>query len=905
MRRTLLFVLLLVCAAFAHARSYTASENPLRPGWWYDPAQRGWAFTLSPAGDELAGTLLTFDRNGEATWYLTVGRGDGRTWTLPVTRHLWDVAANRPLRTETIGTFTFTLEAEGRARASWTIDGQSGSANLALLELAPGYSAEDRSGHWSVDGETGHGYTVYSQGDWLSVVHYGYDASGQPRWVYADNHGIPAHRPLDAVYFRRACATCDATVHDAGRISMDLPFENGGTASLALSLPAPLSGGFIRRGQPISLISDLPSGRTHPAALARFASDTTLGDYVRAAIAQRGYGANFCGIDYSPGPPAPTAIASTTNVQESGVDEADTIESDGEYTYAIAMGGDAPRASHLLRTHRLMPERADLVSTSELAFTFTDNDSPSPDGLYLVPASEDRPRTLAAVRGERYGYGIGFGFGFPGGCGGFYNGKTWLELYSLGDRGRPAFTRRVSLDGSLVASRRIGRTVYLVTRHIPELRELTYAQDAAGIARNAALLAAAPLERLLPTIRVDNAAARALVSPTTTFLPPLPPGDRVPVLLTVTAVALDDPTAHRSVTVVGSDDGVYVSAQSLYLATSRVRTRMVDGRYEYPFEYFTDFHRIALDRLVYAASGTAPGTLGYHPDKKAFHMSEHAGNFRVLTEQYQQGGTLNRVFVFAENAATRRLDEVGHLPNPQRPEAIGKPNELLYAIRFVGERAYAVTFLKVDPLYAIDLSNPRDPKLTGALDLPGFSAYLHPFGENRLLGFGLDAASSTITGDDGTFAWFQGLKLSLFDVSDASAPRQVANRDIGKRGSGSALLGDHHAFATLATGGVTRLAVPVDVHDVLPPATPSPDPRTYYPFTWSGLALYELDAAGRLVDRGQLVAVRYDDPSPGGWYQRSAYDARPLLVGDAVYLFQGGGWYGARWATPQQRSPRR
>ena len=73
---------------------------------------------------------------------------------------------------------------------------------------------------------------MYSQGSWLTVVHYGYDASGQPRWVYADNHGEPARRQMDAVYFRRACAGCDATVHHAA--SSVLRMTTGESRQLAL-----------------------------------------------------------------------------------------------------------------------------------------------------------------------------------------------------------------------------------------------------------------------------------------------------------------------------------------------------------------------------------------------------------------------------------------------------------------------------------------------------------------------------------------------------------------------------------------------------------------------------------------------------------------------------------------------
>ncbi|HVF34293.1 MAG TPA: beta-propeller domain-containing protein, partial [Candidatus Saccharimonadia bacterium] len=426
MGRLLLFVLFFVAASLAHARSYTASDKPLRPGWWYDPERAGWAFTLSPSGDQLAGTLLTFDAEGEATWYLAVGPGDGRTWTLPVTRHLWDTAAGRPLRTETVGTFTFTLEGEGRARASWTIAGESGSAALKPLELAPGYSAEDRSGHWFPQSEPGHGYTVYSQGDWLTLVHYGYDAAGKPRWVYADNHGEPARKKLDAVYFRRTCASCDATVHAAGSITVDLPLEHEGTAALALSLPAPLTGGFTRPVQPIHLMSDPPSGRVHPAALARFASDVTLRDYLGAALERTGGASSLCyGIDFSPAP-AGARTSSSTNTQEADVDELDLVDNDGEYVYSICPA--TPIQPARLRTHRLQPASADLTLESDIVVE-RDRNAPQPEGIFLVEASEG-PRLLALVSADETGCGP-------------IDAETVLEIRGLAERGRPSLRDRL------------------------------------------------------------------------------------------------------------------------------------------------------------------------------------------------------------------------------------------------------------------------------------------------------------------------------------------------------------------------------------------------------------------------------------------------------------------------------
>lgn len=863
MARLLLYVLLLAAASFAHARSYTASDKPLRPGWWHDPARAGWAFTLSPAGDELAGTLLTFDREGEATWYLAVGRGDGRNWTLPVTRHLWDVAANRPLRTETVGMFTFTLESEGRARASWTIAGETGSAALVPLELAPGYSAEDRSGHWFAQSEPGHGYTVYSQGDWLTLVHYGYDAAGKPRWVYADNKGEATRKKLDAVYFRRACASCNATVHAAGSITVDLPLEHEGTAALALSLPAPLSGGFTRPAQPIHLISDSPSGRVHPAALARFASDATLRDYLSAALERTGGASTLCsGIDFSP-QPAGARSSSATNTQEADVDELDLVDNDGEYVYSIFPM--TPIQPARLRTHRLQPAAADLVLESDLVVE-RDRRAPQPQGLYLVEASEG-PRLLALLAAE------------PGGCSPG-SAKTVLEIRGLAERGTPSLRDRLVLDGALLASRRIGRTLLLVTRHLSSVPGLSYGETATIRARNRAILSAASLSQLVPMASLDGAAPTPLVRAATTLLPPLPYAAREDWLVTVTAVPLDDPGAHRSLTIIGQDSSVYVSARSLYLATTRYRERTASF---VPAAFFTDVHRFGLDPLRYRASGSVRGTLSGTELDKPFRLGEHDDRLRVLSDVWAPFASFGRyeVTVLEEEPGSRRMRTVGVVPNAQRPQPIGKPGETVRAVRFLGQRAYVVTFRQQDPLYALDLSDPRDPRIAGEIEMPGFSSYLHPVSARTLLGVGLDANSIGVT---------QGIKVESFDVTTPATLRQLSRHAVGGQGSWTQLLSDHRAFATiLPPAGAQRFAFHAAVRS-------SVDLRDT---SWDGLLTYTIDANGLLTPSAALRAPTlqpFGMALPDGTFYGSTM-TRAVLARDAVYLYRGGWWFGARWGS--------
>jgi len=134
------------------------------------------------------------------------------------------------------------------------------------------------------------------------------------------------------------------------------------------------------------------------------------------------------------------------------------------------------------------------------------------------------------------------------------------------------------------------------------------------------------------------------------------------------------------------------------------------------------------------------------------------------------------------------LDTDGDLDVVGRTPRFGHPGESLHGIRFEGTVAYAVTFLQTDPFYVIDLSDPTDPTILGEVELPGFSAYLHPISATEVVGFGPDESGRA--------------SAKLFDVSDRTAPRVVDSIVLGDE---SAVVWDHHAFTSL---GENRFAVP-------------------------------------------------------------------------------------------------
>ena len=188
----------------------------------------------------------------------------------------------------------------------------------------------------------------------------------------------------------------------------------------------------------------------------------------------------------------------------------------------------------------------------------------------------------------------------------------------------------------------------------------------------------------------------------------------------VTAIDLVSPRVVQTIAIVGAVDTLYASPTNLFLASSRQPLRDLAGNLlpEPPF-YVTDIHQIRLgtDAMAIVGSGSLEGFFGTAADKAAFRMSEYQGKLRAVTSSTGAiwgGVNKNRLTILEPSAsAPGLLRTVSILPNAQRPDPLGKPNEMLYGTRFVDERLYAVTFKSIDPLYVVDLVNAADPRIAG------------------------------------------------------------------------------------------------------------------------------------------------------------------------------------------------
>jgi len=166
----------------------------------------------------------------------------------------------------------------------------------------------------------------------------------------------------------------------------------------------------------------------------------------------------------------------------------------------------------------------------------------------------------------------------------------------------------------------------------------------------------------------------------------------------------------------------------------------------------------------------------------------------------------------------------------------------------MGDRGYLVTFKKIDPLFVLDLSDASNPQVLGQLKITGYSDYLHPYDETHIIGIGKE----TVEGEGGNFAWYQGIKISLFDVSDVESPKELAKYEIGDRGTDSPILRDHKAF--LFDKSKNLLVVPVTVAQINPAEYPGEiPPYAYGDFVWDGAYVFRISLEKGLELQGRIT----------------------------------------------------
>jgi hypothetical protein len=643
------------------------------------------------------------------------------------------------------------------------------------------------------------------------------------------------------------------------------------------------NGAIVYNQQPLTfIVFDESKPNLH-----RFRSGTMLENYLVEAMIS-----TYTTEGILPSPvvfePSPSiGNVSQTNVQEQGVDEADLIKTDGQYLYSLERCS-VDTSSNCISTYRISesPSSNQLLNQTEVP-----GELPT-KGIYLLKDRGEGLSDLLVTAGgvisnsyTDFGTIIGIAPLWWEEPRFWVEGRSEVNLFQLNSESTLTHERTLSFDGTMVSSRVIGDTLYLVTRYTPTVEGLDpYPFDNEAHEANRTLLESASLSQLSPGATTSGE-SRPLINAEACYLAPsATAADPDPSIISVIAVPLADPDNLHTTCFIGTSEVLYASQEAIYLVAESAGLALLS---DVETSLQSEIHKLALTTdadtgpgVEYRGSARVVGHLGYDPDYKSYRMGEHEDVLRIATSigHARSENSSTSVAMLRESADGGRLEEVGRLDN------LGRPGEALYAARFLGDRGYLVTFKKVDPLYVLDLSDPENPVALGELEVSGYSNYLHPVGENYLLGIGkeaIDDENSTDLGGLG-FAWYQGLKVSLFDVSDPTSPTEVNSLVFGGRGTTSTILTEPHAFASLPQADTLpmRFSIPVKLNNEPPSNT---QPYAYWGWTHTGLYTFDIhlgDTPGvELVD--QFVVE--DNTSQSGSYSAGVMGDRSVILGDSVH----------------------
>lgn len=583
---------------------------------------------------------------------------------------------------------------------------------------------------------------------------------------------------------------------------------------------------------------------------------------------------------------------SRTNVQVEGVDEADVIKTDGEYIYQV-------NRNRIIVARAIPAAQMSVVSTLTFEESRFQPQEMYVDGKHLIvigTSYEAQPSPPAPMSGSgdtgapatkmQAGAAASAPLAVDGRMAiwpGPAKTTTKTIVYDLTDRSQLRPVRETELEGAYVSSRKIGDSLYVVANKAVYRPWLM----------RGGMIAEPASQSSLPSYR-DSAAGNAFIQIGYEDIRYFPKSAE-PNYLLIGGLNLEQPDAKLQVSsYLGSGSQVYASADHLYVTvTETERTENPEPALPdqpvssssakrslppaAPPSISSAIYKFALadGAVTYKGRGKVPGT-----PLNQYAMDEHNGYFRIATTK----GEIWRTDEFTSKNNVYVLDEAMNIAG--RLEDIA-PGERIYSVRYMGERAYMVTFKTTDPLFVLDLKTPTVPHILGQLKIPGYSDYLHPYDENHLIGFGKEAVevANKAAGNADTVAYYQGMKLVLFDVTDVANPKELFKETIGDRGTDSELL--HNPKALLFSKEKNMLAFPVSVAEIPNKASLSgPEAASAYgEFVFQGAYVYRLDLERGFQLRGKLTHLTADDLQKAGrsWYGSDRNIQRLLYIGDTLY----------------------
>lgn len=405
------------------------------------------------------------------------------------------------------------------------------------------------------------------------------------------------------------------------------------------------------------------------------------------------------------------------------------------------------------------------------------------------------------------------------------SGTTSIKVYDISNRSTPTLERELHVDGSYVSSRMIGEYVYAIVNKM--------AQFANNGSVSLPVISGSTSDM---RVEAENVYSTGVIDHSYCFT-------------TIIAINVREAKEkpHIIPLLMGATSTIFVSTKNIYLTSYSYTTLK------------TTIHRIQIQdgRVSPIVSRRVEGYV-----LNQYSMDEYKEFFRIATTN----GKSSSITIFDSNLRT-----VGKLDNLA-------PGEQLYSARFLGERCYLVTFKKTDPLFVINLHDPTSPQVLGQLKISGYSSYLHPYDETHLIGVGKE----TVEAETGDFAWYQGVKISLFDVSDVVHPKEISKIEIGDRGTDTPALSDPKAF--LLSTSQNLLVLPILLAEIDEAKYPQGVPdNTFGDFVWQGAYVFNVTIDDGLQLRGRITHQdNASDLMKSGYYFSSPYSVKRTLYIDNV-----------------------
>ncbi len=405
-----------------------------------------------------------------------------------------------------------------------------------------------------------------------------------------------------------------------------------------------------------------------------------------------------------------------TNTQEEDVDEGNVIKTDGKYIYIVDDG-------HVYITSE---SEGKLEKITDISASCKEYENLYTSEIYV---ENDRLVLIGyAMKSQTYNPEIVYDNIYSS----YYlysSGDTFVNIYDISDINNVCLLKQYIQQGGYDSSRITNGNIYCISQYTVNVYEDDYKQNC------------------IPEITNDESIEKIAAEDIAII-----PDTNTPVYTIVSSCSIDGNSNAQSSAILGYTDDLYATSENLFL---------VAGKYDesseqtmtniYKFEY-TD------KGAEFKAEGSVPGYIN-----NQFSLDYEKGYLRIATtyDEYVSKNGLVKEFDDTANALFI-LDKDMKITGKIENLADG---ELIKSARYIGDYAYIVTFRQTDPLFVIDLSNPKEPTVVGELSITGFSSYLHPFMSGYLIGIGFDGDEENINED---------CKISLFDISDASNPREIS-----------------------------------------------------------------------------------------------------------------------------------